>query len=51
MNATEEHWAVLVNEFGAVGIDAALLSSDEDGNQDPKDKGFTVRQVLFQSLV
>lgn len=27
----DERWAVLVNEFGQVGIDAALLSRDEDG--------------------
>ncbi|MDG9852468.1 cobalamin biosynthesis protein CobW [Pseudomonas nitroreducens] len=26
-----ESWAVLVNEFGQVGLDAALLSRDEDG--------------------
>ncbi|MFV3290664.1 CobW family GTP-binding protein [Pseudomonas sp. NY11955] len=26
-----ERWAVLVNEFGLVGLDAALLSRDEDG--------------------
>lgn len=26
-----ERWAVLVNEFGQVGLDAALLSRDEDG--------------------
>lgn len=28
---TGERWAVLVNEFGQVGLDAALLSRDEDG--------------------
>ncbi|MFB4391254.1 MULTISPECIES: CobW family GTP-binding protein [unclassified Pseudomonas] len=27
----EERWAVLVNEFGLVGLDAALLSRDEAG--------------------
>ncbi|WP_349975553.1 GTP-binding protein [Pseudomonas sp. WHRI 8519] len=27
----DERWAVLVNEFGQVGLDAALLSCDEDG--------------------
>lgn len=28
----DEHWAVLVNEFGALGIDAALIeSSSESG--------------------
>lgn len=27
----EERWAVLVNEFGQVGLDAALLSRDDDG--------------------
>jgi len=27
----DERWAVLVNEFGQVGLDAALLSRDEDG--------------------
>ncbi|MFK0312301.1 CobW family GTP-binding protein [Pseudomonas sp. NPDC090233] len=26
-----ERWAVLVNEFGQVGLDAALMSRDEDG--------------------
>lgn len=26
-----ERWAVLVNEFGQVGLDAALLSRDDDG--------------------
>ena len=26
-----ERWAVLINEFGQIGLDAALLSSDEDG--------------------
>ncbi|MFG0410838.1 CobW family GTP-binding protein [Pseudomonas sp. FYR_11] len=26
-----ERWAVLINEFGLVGLDAALLSQDEDG--------------------
>ncbi len=26
-----ERWAVLINEFGLVGLDAALLSCDEDG--------------------
>ncbi|MFJ4444526.1 CobW family GTP-binding protein [Pseudomonas sp. NPDC089422] len=26
-----ERWAVLVNEFGLVGLDAALLSRDDDG--------------------
>lgn len=26
-----ERWAVLVNEFGQVGLDAALLNRDEDG--------------------
>jgi G3E family GTPase len=25
-----EHWAVLVNEFGVLGIDAALLKSSSD---------------------
>ena len=28
---TNERWAVLINEFGLVGLDAALLSRDEDG--------------------
>ncbi|MGC9744678.1 cobalamin biosynthesis protein CobW [Pseudomonas capeferrum] len=27
----DERWAVLINEFGLVGLDAALLSRDEDG--------------------
>ncbi|UTL91103.1 CobW family GTP-binding protein [Pseudomonas fluorescens] len=27
----DERWAVLVNEFGQVGLDAALLSRDEEG--------------------
>lgn len=27
----DERWAVLVNEFGQVGLDAALLSRDDDG--------------------
>ncbi|WP_375740762.1 CobW family GTP-binding protein [Pseudomonas boanensis] len=26
-----ERWAVLINEFGQIGLDAALLSSDDDG--------------------
>ncbi|WP_060483819.1 GTP-binding protein [Pseudomonas sp. NBRC 111123] len=26
-----ERWAVLVNEFGQIGLDAALMSRDEDG--------------------
>ncbi|MCG8292853.1 CobW family GTP-binding protein [Pseudomonas entomophila] len=26
-----ERWAVLVNEFGQIGLDAALLAGDEDG--------------------
>ena len=26
-----EHWAILVNEFGALGIDAALLEGASDG--------------------
>ncbi|MFZ3154640.1 CobW family GTP-binding protein [Pseudomonas sp.] len=26
-----ERWAVLVNEFGLIGLDAALLTSDDDG--------------------
>ena len=26
-----ERWAVLINEFGQIGLDAALLSRDEDG--------------------
>lgn len=27
----DERWAVLVNEFGQIGLDAALLARDEDG--------------------
>lgn len=27
----EEHWAVLINEFGQIGLDAALLTTDDDG--------------------
>lgn len=26
-----ERWAILINEFGLIGLDAALLSRDEDG--------------------
>jgi hypothetical protein len=26
-----ERWAVLINEFGQIGLDAALLSRDDDG--------------------
>ncbi|WPO99968.1 CobW-like GTP-binding protein [Pseudomonas sp. HR96] len=26
-----ERWAVLINEFGPIGLDAALLASDDDG--------------------
>ena len=26
-----EHWAVLINEFGQIGLDAALLTQDDDG--------------------
>ena len=29
----DERWALLVNEFGAIGIDAALLHSEEQGVQ------------------
>ena len=28
---TGERWAVLINEFGQIGIDAALLTQDADG--------------------
>ena len=28
---THERWALLINEFGLVGLDAALLSTDDDG--------------------
>ncbi|WP_372437684.1 GTP-binding protein [Pseudomonas chlororaphis subsp. aureofaciens] len=28
---THERWAVLINEFGQIGLDAALLTRDEDG--------------------
>nr|BFD38649.1 CobW family GTP-binding protein [Pseudomonas sp. FFPRI_1] len=27
----DERWAVLINEFGQIGLDAALLTRDEDG--------------------
>ncbi|WP_130911478.1 CobW family GTP-binding protein [Pseudomonas sp. Sample_9] len=27
----DERWAVLINEFGQIGLDAALLSRDDDG--------------------
>ncbi|CAK9892087.1 MULTISPECIES: CobW family GTP-binding protein [Pseudomonas] len=27
----DERWAVLINEFGQIGLDAALLASDDDG--------------------
>ncbi|OLU24738.1 cobalamin biosynthesis protein CobW [Pseudomonas sp. PA15(2017)] len=27
----DERWAVLINEFGQIGLDAALLARDEDG--------------------
>ncbi|ARU90507.1 GTP-binding protein [Pseudomonas sp. M30-35] len=27
----QERWAVLINEFGQIGLDAALLSTDQDG--------------------
>ena len=27
----DERWAVLINEFGLIGLDAALLSNDDDG--------------------
>lgn len=27
----DERWAVLINEFGQIGLDAALLSTDRDG--------------------
>ena len=27
----DERWAILINEFGLIGLDAALLSRDEDG--------------------
>ena len=26
-----ERWAVLINEFGQIGLDAALLTQDDDG--------------------
>lgn len=28
---THERWAVLINEFGQIGLDAALLTQDDDG--------------------
>lgn len=28
---THERWAVLINEFGLIGLDAALLTTDDDG--------------------
>lgn len=28
---SHERWAVLINEFGQIGLDAALLSTDDDG--------------------
>lgn len=28
---SDERWAILVNEFGQVGIDAALMTSDDEG--------------------
>ncbi|MGE8189036.1 CobW family GTP-binding protein [Pseudomonas sp. NPDC086278] len=28
---TDERWAVLINEFGQIGLDAALLAQDADG--------------------
>ena len=34
-----QRWAVLVNEFGEVGIDGRLLSGDD------KDKGLFIREV------
>ena len=27
----QERWAVLINEFGQIGLDAALLTNDADG--------------------
>ena len=27
----DERWAVLINEFGQIGLDAALLARDEEG--------------------
>lgn len=35
---SDERWAVLVNEFGEIGVDGALLSS-------PEDKGVFIREV------
>jgi len=29
---TDERWALLINEFGRIGIDAALVSSSQDSN-------------------
>ena len=30
--STDERWALLINEFGRIGIDAALVSSSQDSN-------------------
>lgn len=40
---SDEHWAVLVNEFGAVGIDGALLGTAAEGAG--KGDGVTVREI------
>ncbi|KAK3278078.1 hypothetical protein CYMTET_13959 [Cymbomonas tetramitiformis] len=37
-----EHWAILVNEFGALGIDGAVIDSATPSSGD---KGYTIREV------
>ncbi|KAK9815305.1 hypothetical protein WJX72_001348 [[Myrmecia] bisecta] len=38
-----EHWAVVVNEFGEVGIDQAVIEGSTTGDQ--RSAGFTVREM------
>jgi len=39
----DEHWALLINEFGRIGIDGALLASSQDN--DLEQKNIAIREV------
>ena len=41
--STDERWALLINEFGRIGIDAALVSSSQDSNSAQND--IAIREV------
>ena len=40
---TDERWALLINEFGRIGIDGALLTSSQDNNAEQKN--IAIREV------